>query len=123
MNGTWVRFKYENRRWDTEPRWLGIDREWFLELRTKLWNAWRERYGEKVPLGATPKAWVLSKLDQWGVRLRGEDTIHLPYALYLSVQVAMEGDWTGPRGKWQILRNILPETKKPPTDFFSTKGR
>lgn len=123
MNGTWVRFRYENGRWD-EPRWLGIGREWFLEIRLKLWNTWRDRYSDNTPLRMTPKAWVLARLDQWGVRLRGEDTVYLPYALYLTVQVATEGDSsTGPRGKWQILRNILPEAKKPPTDLFSTKGR
>lgn len=108
MNGIWVKFKYENGRWD-DPRWIGIGRAWFSELREKLKTAWREKYGAKVPLGATPKAWVLSELDRMGVRLRGEDVIHLPYALYLTVQVAAEGDWkTGPKGAWERMETILP---------------
>lgn len=106
--GIWVRFKYESGRWD-DPRWLNIGRSWFFDLRAQLKEAWRKRYGMTVPLGATPKAWVLSELDKIGVRLIGEEAIHLPYALYLTISVAARGDFnSGPQGGWEIFRNILP---------------
>ena len=114
MGGIWVKFKYEGGRWD-DPRWINIDRTWFADLRASLKVAWRQRYGMKVPLGATPKAWVLSELDKMGVRLIGGDVINLPYALYLTVQVAMEGDFkTGPKGGWETMQTILPAPPKRP---------
>jgi len=94
--GVWVRFKYENGRWD-EERWLSIGREWLLDLRKQLKEAWLKQYGNKVPLGATPRAWVLAQLDKMGVRVHGEDAIHLPSALYLRISIAKEGDSRGPK--------------------------
>lgn len=106
--GIWVSFKYENGRWD-EPKWLNIGREWYLDLRQQLRTAWLKRYGPTVPLGATPKAWVLTELDKRGVRLRGEDVIHLPYALYLKVRLAAGGDSKGPKAPWKVLESIVPK--------------
>lgn len=111
--GVWIRFKYENGRWDDE-RWLSIGRDWLLDLRRQLKEAWLEQYGNKMPLGATPRAWVLSQLDKMGVRLNGHEAIYLPSALYLKISIAKAGDSRGPGEGWDVHENILPSRLGPP---------
>lgn len=115
--GIWVS-KCENGRWD-EPMWLNIGREWYLELRTQLRSAWLARYGRTLPLGVSPKAWVLVELKERGVRMRGEEAIHLPYVLYLKVRLAEGGDSRKPEGPWKVLESIVPRPSSKRAGFFN----
>jgi hypothetical protein len=110
--GVWIRFKQESGL-RADERWLSITREWLLDLRTQLKEAWVAQYGNKVPLGATPRAWVLSQLEKMGVRLNGDEAIYLPSVLYLRISVAKDVDSRGPGEEWDVHESILPSRLGP----------
>lgn len=112
----WVRFR--NLSGEGAQAWLSIGRDWFMELRAQLGAEWRKQFGETIPRGTSPKAWVAEELRKRGVRLNGREVVILPLALYASIHIAESGDSAGPRGSWIEHPTILPRRGSAPAMGF-----
>jgi len=106
----WVRWKHNNGRWDDDLHWLPIDLETLLRARDAVAKKFREMYGDKIPLGFTPRSFTAWALDKAGIALRADpvDQLMIQYAVYQRIQHC-GGTWaSGADRKWITIPNIFP---------------